>query len=1187
MKRKITKLKAWFASGLMLVGFVAEAQLTGSYVFPQNTTYSYGRKPSSPVSQDAMDSYNYWKTNFVTSSGACGYRRVIWDYYAGGRGKTDKSSTVSEGIGYGMLLAAYAGDQSLFSDLWNYYKVNRNGNGVMNWQIENCSIANGGAGGATDAELDVAMALVVASYQWQSNAYLNDAKSMIAVIRTKEFENDILKPGDQFGGSNLVNPSYFAPAYYKVFKTIEPAYATFWDAAVTKGYAIINAADKNGNGLVPDWCTSTGAYSGAATAYQDQGKSFIYDAVRTPFRSAIDVLWFGSAAGQQYCTNLIDWAYDNNGGSTYSLGSSYSGTGSKLDASHSNTFVGCFAVAAMAAESTQGGTHSNANYLSFLNSGYTDSKNTSPGYGQYFNATFKVLSQFVMTGNFYLPPPDQCTAPALGVAKSLCKSNPVVLNSGIAGATKYVWKKNDVVIAGASSSTYSATTEGTYEVLVTQGTCVRRSSVEVASATLAADFSFNVQGSNVILTNTSTGASNYTWTYKKGAASAVQFGTSRDTSVTLVSAGSYDITLVITNANFGCAGTSTVTKKVVVGAGAGWVADDFNDHQNGDAWVANTTNYTALPMTYCSAADAAKPNPVKACPNNPCSLLEVVCKAGAGSTYSPFGLTLNKAGVNADLDISSVPYVSIKLRSTAAVQIGVGANGTFSVVKGTNPSGTTNRQYFSIAANRDTIIYCDFSTLASKQDYQLSVVDFTKIHGIEFYPYEKNSAFTGTIDVDWVIVGGKSLPAPQFNLKKDGNGYLVYEDPDGDLTYTTVPDWKKKVRSCTAKATLTANACSASQIKWFSGASQIGTGTTISVDPGIYTVQLINNGGVTTDTVEVTASGTVADFVVDRANYDVHFNNNSTGYHTFSWAYGDVANDIAGSTKWDIGYHNYKKKGVGTYPVVLTVTDTLCNVVKTKTINVVIACDSLVSKPVFVTVDTVGCAGDKVTIKIKAVPNATGVYGWFGPVGTTFVKTVGDTLLSRDVTFGSTAGPISIQAYNDCGQAATTANLTINTVATSAFSAGGSFLDATFMATHKEAGDSYAWTFGDLAAGTSTLASPTYTYADGGTYNVCLTVTNACGAAAQVCKAQGYFGVGLTELENKGLVIYPNVSSSEINVSLSGVSTIQIVNMIGTVVSTRTMTDKTTFDVSALPAGVYFFNVQQGSQNTVKKFVVQ
>ena len=98
---------------------------------------------------------------------------------------------------------------------------------------------------------------------------------------------------------------------------------------------------------------------------------------------------------------------------------------------------------------------------------------------------------------------------------------------------------------------------------------------------------------------------------------------------------------------------------------------------------------------------------------------------------------------------------------------------------------------------------------------------------------------------------------------------------------------------------------------------------------------------------------------------------------------------------------------------------------------------------------------------------------------------------------------------------------------------------------------------------------------------------NECGTAAKVCDNIGAFGVGINELDKIGGSVYPNITSNEITVRLQGASTVQIVNMIGAVVSTRNITDKATFDVSALPAGVYFVNIQKGSENMVKKFIVQ
>lgn len=75
--------------------------------FPANKTYSYGLIATTRNSQDAVANYATWKTNFVE---ACnnGRFRIKFD---------ETSKTVSEGIGYGMLLSVYAGDKTLFDGL--------------------------------------------------------------------------------------------------------------------------------------------------------------------------------------------------------------------------------------------------------------------------------------------------------------------------------------------------------------------------------------------------------------------------------------------------------------------------------------------------------------------------------------------------------------------------------------------------------------------------------------------------------------------------------------------------------------------------------------------------------------------------------------------------------------------------------------------------------------------------------------------------------------------------------------------------------------------------------------------------------------------------------------------------------------------------------------------------------------
>ncbi|MFL5730847.1 MAG: glycosyl hydrolase family 8 [Cytophagaceae bacterium] len=373
-----------------------------TYPFPQNKVYSFGMMPSNRSGSDASAAYSTWKTNFLS---ACsnGRYRVKFD---------DPNQTVSEGIGYGMLLSAYAGDRSVFDGLWLFYKDNRNGNGVMNWKIGGCS-GTVGANGATDADEDAAMALIVAHYQWGSTGSVNyqaDANALIAAIKSKEVESGsfTLKPGDQFGGSSNTNPSYFAPGYYRTFGTFTND-ASFWNSVAAQTYTIINnnlSAHNAAGGLVSDWCQANGAYS--------QGQNYSYDACRTPWRIAVDYAWYGTASAKTYIKKSSDFVRVNLGGSQ-NIKDGYNQNGSAIGQWHNSAFVGGFASAALGGD-----------VQAHLDNSYSDLRGLNDA-GSYFNQTLKTLYLFLLTGNFYLPggttstppPPTQTLSPYGGTAAAI------------------------------------------------------------------------------------------------------------------------------------------------------------------------------------------------------------------------------------------------------------------------------------------------------------------------------------------------------------------------------------------------------------------------------------------------------------------------------------------------------------------------------------------------------------------------------------------------------------------------------------------------------------------------------------------------------------------------------------------------------------------------------------------------
>lgn len=296
---------------------------------PMGDPYTYACGKSIAPDQAAANTqiqndYASWKGNLVTSSGApAGTQRV--------RRPSDNDDTVSEGIGYGMILAVHLNDRTTFDNLWRYAKHYRNSRGLMSWHVS----ATGQVldpNAATDADEDMAFALIAADKKW--GGYASDAKTLIANILGYEVDsNNVLKPGDVWGGTSQTNPSYFAPGYFKIFQTYTGA--SRWSLVTDKSYEIIanvNAKPASGNtGLQPDWTDANGnPVPGSSYDYR-------YDATRVPWRLAKDAVWYcGSRARSQL--DRLNAFFKGIG--AVSIKDGYKVDGSLIGQYHNASFVG-------------------------------------------------------------------------------------------------------------------------------------------------------------------------------------------------------------------------------------------------------------------------------------------------------------------------------------------------------------------------------------------------------------------------------------------------------------------------------------------------------------------------------------------------------------------------------------------------------------------------------------------------------------------------------------------------------------------------------------------------------------------------------------------------------------------------------------------------------------------------------
>lgn len=368
-------------------------------------------KPTGATGNDLLWAYKNWYSRFVVASG--GGLKVIRP--------ENNDDTVSEGIGYGMLIAVAMNDPTLFSGLYTYWTQNvASGTGdLMTWNN------TGGSGSATDADQDAAFALLQAGKVFNSTSYTSAGTAMVGDIWTHEIDPHSFLPT---GGSNYTNggvpdsqmsqagnvtdPSYFAPEYYPTFASVDTGHA--WGTVATNVYTALNNVANSSTGLVPAWCSSTGdvaAQSCTAAASNTGGASdmtYQYDSHRVPWRVGLDYCWNGNASAKTFLTKLISF-FDGiggtsgaNGGGVGRLWDQYelNGTEAPNAAPNSMSLIGCAGVGAMATGTSDLVNSAWQFVLDGSNRATLDvaASGSMSGYS-YFNATVGLLTLLSMSGN--------------------------------------------------------------------------------------------------------------------------------------------------------------------------------------------------------------------------------------------------------------------------------------------------------------------------------------------------------------------------------------------------------------------------------------------------------------------------------------------------------------------------------------------------------------------------------------------------------------------------------------------------------------------------------------------------------------------------------------------------------------------------------------------------------------------
>jgi endoglucanase len=398
------------------------------YPFPQAVKYKYGIMPAKISNDKVQAVYADFNTRLYAESGE--KARIKYD---------DTTLTVSEGIAYGMIIMVYMDNatnntQTKFDKLWKYYNSFLDSKGLMNWQITGFSTPTAmGQNAATDADLDVAVALVEAYKQWGDEKYLTDAKKFIKLVWKYEIDSvGGVLPGDSWGmWAATRNPSYFNPPGFQLFKNAD---SSNWNKVLTNTYSLLMKARNATTGLLPAWCSTVGVPDAG-----DRG-TFQYDAIRVPWRMSWAYCWYGHDTAKTVSSGIASWITTKTSGDPGKVVDGYNLDGSPTAKGKYNngTFLGCLASAGMV----------DSKHQAWLDAAYSRLQDTlGPQKEVYFSQSIKLMNLLLLSGNM----PDFWNMPV-----SIASPENAAFNGKTLSAPKISWdSRNGVLTLIGAQAGYS------------------------------------------------------------------------------------------------------------------------------------------------------------------------------------------------------------------------------------------------------------------------------------------------------------------------------------------------------------------------------------------------------------------------------------------------------------------------------------------------------------------------------------------------------------------------------------------------------------------------------------------------------------------------------------------------------------------------------------------------------------
>jgi oligosaccharide reducing-end xylanase len=274
----------------------------------------------------------------------------------------------TEGMSYGMMIAAQLNKKSEFDRLWKWaktYMQHQTGprKNYFAWHNRtNGEIIDSNS--ASDGEEWFVMDLFFASARWGNGEgifnYRNEAQKILnAMLGKSNSSNDSNAITNMFNkkekmvvfvpqgrAADFTDPSYHLPHFYELWGRWANNNNRFWCEAASISRKFLKRTVNSRTGLAPDYAN----FDGTALNWFGRGNNdFRFDAWRVAMNIAIDYEWFAKDEWEITQSNKLLNFFYNQGLNRY--GNQYTLQGKELGIDHSTGLVAMNAVAALAATS--------------------------------------------------------------------------------------------------------------------------------------------------------------------------------------------------------------------------------------------------------------------------------------------------------------------------------------------------------------------------------------------------------------------------------------------------------------------------------------------------------------------------------------------------------------------------------------------------------------------------------------------------------------------------------------------------------------------------------------------------------------------------------------------------------------------------------------------------------------------